>query len=86
MRAPLAAAYLDIGESSFLALVTRVKLKPVAWDLTSVRWRRADLDGLIDALASGEVAVTAEGEVRDDAADALQAVRSYGKQGGRKGA
>lgn len=51
-----AAAYLDMSEASFRIIAARHKVKPVETGLRMTRWRRTDLDRLIDSLPlRGEV-------------------------------
>lgn len=76
MDAPTAAAYLSISESSF-RFVARVQgVKPVDMGLATVRWRRKDLDGLIDRLpARGANIHAATPAIQDPAEVALVRAR-----------
>ncbi len=50
MTTAYACAYLSLGEVSFRFLAKRAGVAPVAFDgLSVVRWRRTDLDRLIDS-------------------------------------
>lgn len=51
MPTDLACAYLSLGEASFRLLVRTQKVEPVECaGLALVRWRKGDLDRLIDSL------------------------------------
>jgi hypothetical protein len=50
MDTALAAAYCSMSEASFRFVARRRDVKPVDTGLSLVRWRRKDLDGLIDSL------------------------------------
>lgn len=50
MSVELAAAYVGLSPDSFQALAARKGLRAVDLGLRALRWRRRDLDALIDRL------------------------------------
>lgn len=76
MDTQMAASYLAIGESSFRSVAARAGIQPVDLGLSVTRWRREDLDGLVDQLPPRGVdyPIAAESEI-DPAEAALQRVR-----------
>jgi hypothetical protein len=72
----LAASYLALSESSFRIVAARAGVQPVELGLSVTRWRRADLDALIDRLPHRGEATTGSPESdQDEAAAALERVR-----------
>jgi hypothetical protein len=76
MDTQMAASYLAVGESSFRALAARGGIRPVDLGLSVTRWRREDLDGLVDKLPArgADCGITDTFEV-DVAEAALERVR-----------
>jgi hypothetical protein len=75
-----AAAYLEIGEGSLLTLTRRMGVKPLPLGLAVTRWRRADLDEMLDRLAErGESPQIVETPDIDPQA-ALERVRRRGRR------
>lgn len=72
-----ACAYTSLSEVSFRLLARKMKIHPVECaGLAVVRWRRTDLDALIDRLPPRGAEMPAEGAVAnttDPAQDAAQA-------------
>lgn len=82
----MACAYLSLGEHSFRTMAARQGLRPVETGHRVVRWRRADLDVLIDKLpvqSSDAGAESAEPVLVDPAADGLRRVGQLGRRGAR---
>jgi hypothetical protein len=75
MTTQRAARYLDISENSFRALAKREGVRPLDLGMVAMRWRRADLDNMVDRLSlQGDLAEAAE------AADSLEAVHDRAHQ------
>jgi hypothetical protein len=49
------AAYLGMGEASFRGVVARAGIRPVDLGVSLLRWRRSDLDGLVEQLPPKEL-------------------------------
>ena len=92
MNADMAGAYFGVSASSFEVLAARRGVRPVQLDVRCKRWRRRDLDALIESLpvvqAVGGDAPPAAApahvvDLDDDAA--LARVESFGRRrsGGR---
>ncbi len=77
MDTALAAKYLALGESSFRVVAARAGVQPVDFGLAVTRWRRTDLDRLVNALPTRGPNVTAAPNSHDtDLAEAaLERVR-----------
>lgn len=72
----MAARYLMVGENTFRAIAARSGIRPVDLGASLVRWRRSDLDGLVDKLpARGADCVDLQPNEIDPAAAALERVR-----------
>jgi hypothetical protein len=67
-----AAAYLRLGRRSLLRLLARENVQPLQLGLRLRRWRRADLDHLLERLPRSPGA--ADGPAGDDPLAALEAV------------
>lgn len=77
MDAPTAAAYCCVSESTVRAVLLRRGIKPVDMGCKSVRYRRADLDRMIDSLPTVEAGSPIPVEpVRDLAEEALRLVKA----------
>jgi hypothetical protein len=50
MSLETACAYLELGEKTFLALTRKHGVRPLYTDFRIRRWRRRDLDELVDSL------------------------------------
>lgn len=61
----LGAAYLSVGRSTFQGVVARAKINPVDMGAEVVRWRRVDLDRLIDSLPPRGAMVEPQQPVND---------------------
>jgi hypothetical protein len=70
-----AAAYLGIGEASFRGVVARAGIQPVDLGLSLLRWRRSDLDHLIEQLPPKELVGDPTKPEMDPAGAALERVR-----------
>lgn len=76
MDTATASAYLSMSEASLRLLAHRVGVTPVdCGGLSMTRWRRRDLDAMIDSLPQRDGTVVAQASVVDDAAAALERVR-----------
>ena len=76
MDTALAASYLALSESSFRVVAARAGVQPVDLGLAVTRWRRTDLDGLVDRLPHRGGAATGSPESdQDEAVAALERVR-----------
>ena len=79
----MAAKYLALGEASFRALAVRAGVAPVEMGLAVTRWRRRDLDSLVEKLpARGTVPVADDSPEIDPAQAALERIarRAEGKR------
>lgn len=86
MDETIAAAYLGVGTTSFRVLAVRNGLRPVELGLRLCRWRKSDLDGFVERLATqGEApGQPSEHEVVVEAQRrALQLVESSSRRGRR---
>lgn len=92
MTTELACAYTSWSEESFLYLAARSGVRPVECaDLRGTRWRRVDLDRMIDSLpekgapkpqeAAGEGPATTPPATHDPAAVALEKAAQRGRKG-----
>ena len=87
MDANLAAAYLAMSPSSFQVVAAKRGLRAVKLDVKVTRWRRRDLDALIESLpllqADGDGAEPAAPPAAVDADEqaALGRVLAYGRRG-----
>jgi len=64
----LAAAYVSLSEGSFRALAAKMGLRSVdCGGMAVTRWRRADLDALIDRLAPKGVKIDVDAQNANDA-------------------
>jgi hypothetical protein len=80
----LACAYLSIGENSLRTLTALRGVKPVDMGLDMKRWRRRDLDRLVDSLPEkGADAEPGAKPVANAAQDALSRVRAGAARRGR---
>jgi hypothetical protein len=70
-----AAAYLAISEGSFRKLAARSGIQPVDLGLSVMRWRRSDLDRLIEKLPHREPTADPENLPLDPTQAALDRVR-----------
>jgi predicted DNA-binding transcriptional regulator AlpA len=61
----LGAAYLSVGRATFQGFVASQKIKPVDMGFQVVRWRRADIDRVIDSLTARGAKVTDQEPVND---------------------
>ena len=90
MSAAVAGAYLGVSEKSFQVIAARRGVRPVKLDVSCTRWRRRDLDGLIEGLSfvqagSGPAEPAAAPVAPDDQeAASLARVRAYGGRRGRR--
>lgn len=50
MDRAMAADYLRVSQGSFTVIAAKQNLRPVQMDVDVIRWRRRDLDALIDSL------------------------------------
>jgi hypothetical protein len=76
MDARLSAAYCDMAESTFRALAALRGVRPVDLGLSVTRWRKRDLDALIDSLPTrGEPDAPPPALTQDPAAEALERAR-----------
>jgi hypothetical protein len=79
LRDKRAADYCDVSESTFLTLAALKGLKPVDIPLRVKRWRRSDLDALIDGLPlRGPDEPRAALLVDDSADEGLRRVQALG--------
>ena len=76
MDTQMAASYLALGVSSFRAVAARAGITPVDLGLSVTRWRREDLDGLVEKLPprGDDCPITDAAEI-DLAKAALERVR-----------
>lgn len=86
MSAAVAGAYLGMSASSFEVLAARRGLRRVKLDVRCTRWRRRDVDALIEGLPfvqadEREAEPAAEPDAfNDEEAAALARVASYGRR------
>lgn len=87
MSVEKAAAYLDISEKTFAALAARNGVRPVETGFRVLRWRRRDLDQLVDSLParSTDDGCGVAAQAPDAAAEALKRVQALAtrRRGGR---
>jgi hypothetical protein len=70
MTTELACAYTSLARGSFMLLAGKHGVHPVECaGLAVVRWRRADLDGLIDKLPARGAEIAPEGQPANDPAE-----------------
>lgn len=80
MDTGMAAAYVGLSEASFRALACREQVFPIDMGLSVTRWRKRDLDGLIDRLPlRGQPGAIGEDAGRDLVAEALAKVGALAK-------
>lgn len=69
MDTALAASYLGLSEASFRAVAAREHVAPIDLGLSVTRWRKRDLDALVDRLpargANSETEETTDSMVDD---------------------
>lgn len=81
----LACAYVGMGEQTFRAFAKLNKVTPVDTGFRMLRWRRADLDALIDRLAAVDPNSRQDAPAPDVAEEALRSVEALGRRrGGRR--
>lgn len=80
MGVDLACAYTQLGEDSFRFLARKRGVKPVDCEgLGVTRWRRADLDRLVDSLPHRGAEMAATAPSANDADDDSAAQRALEK-------
>lgn len=75
----LAAAYLHMSPESFRAVTAQNKVAPVDMGLRLLRWRRRDLDALVDRLPARGAKLNPDAPIRDPAKAGLEKVRRRAK-------
>lgn len=80
MDEEMAAAYFTLSPASFRAVTARAGVQPVDLGLARLRWRKVDLDRLIEGLpARGAAAVVDLAGDADALTAALRNVRTRGQ-------
>lgn len=75
MDAQTAASYLSCSVDTMRGVTARAGVKPVDMGISRLRWRRKDLDALVDSLRPRGAPMASEGAPEPDPAnDALAAV------------
>jgi hypothetical protein len=70
MDEAMASAYLDVAPATFRAIAARAKVAPVDLGHRLTRWRRRDLDALVDKLPARSNPAEPQAANQPDPADA----------------
>ena len=84
MAVETACAYLDLKESSFRVLMLKFGVRPVDCGMALARWRRRDLDALVDRLGPKGLDCCPDATPAPDPADQALERAAQRAQGARR--